>query len=356
MAVQVNSLECIHIMSGSWQNQVNENPLPWLTENDPDNPGVRYFTLKEIYRLDNDHQEINKARRQIMQSGPVPVILAAQDQEGFWVEPGSGYYPKYTGSVWQIITLAKLGADGNDPRISKGCQFILENTRSHYGGFSADQRPSGMIQCLQGNLCAALIELGWMKDERFIAALDWLARSITGEGIEPAENRSAPIRYYRSGNSAPGFRCSANNHLPCAWGAVKAMTALSKVPESEMTDSIKNALESGVNFLLSRNPAQADYPMGYSEKPNRSWFKFGFQTGYVSDVLEILEIFTRLGYAKDARLSPAVDLLLGKQDYQGRWKMEYSYNGKTWVDIESRGETSKWVTFRAIRVLQQVFG
>jgi len=343
-------------MTGSWQDKLNENPLPWLMEKDLDNPGVRYFTLKEINCLDNDHHEVNNAQRQIMESGPVPVILAAQDQEGYWVESGSGYYPKYKGSVWQIIMLAKLGADGKDPRISRGCQYLLENTRSLYGGFSFDQRPSGMIQCLQGNLCTALIELGWMHDKRFRAALDWLARSITGEGIEPAENRSAPIRYYRSGNSAPGFQCSANNHLPCAWGAVKAMTALSKVPESDRTDRINRALETGVNFFFSRDPAQADYPMGYSEKPNRSWFKLGFQTGYVSDVLEILEILTYLGYAKDLRLNSTVDMLLSKQDRKGHWKMEYSYNGKTWVDIESRGEPSKWVTFRAIRVLQQIFG
>ena len=343
-------------MSENWQDQLNDNPLPWLMELDPNNPGVRYFTLKEFNGLENDHLELKKAQSQIIESGPVPVILAAQDKDGYWVEVGSGYYPKYTGSVWQIITLAKLGADGNDPRINKGCQYLLDNTRSHYGGFSADQRPSGMIQCLQGNLCAAFIELGWMQDERFKVALDWLARSITGEGIEPAENRSAPIRYYRSGNSGPGFLCSANNHLPCAWGAVKAMTALSKIPQSERTDSINNALEMGVDFIFCRNPAQADYPMGYSEKPNRSWFKFGFQTGYVSDVLEILEILAGLGYAKDARLVPAVDLLLSKQDDMGRWKMEYSYNGKTWIDIERKGEPSKWVTLRAIRVLQRVFG
>jgi hypothetical protein len=77
--------------------------------------------------------------------------------------------------------------------------------------------------------------------------------------------------------------------------------------------------------------------------------------GYVSDVLEIMEILTLLGYANDTRLLPAVDLLLSKQDDSGRWKMEYTYNGKTWADIESKGEPSKWVTLRALRVLQRVF-
>jgi hypothetical protein len=103
-----------------------------------------------------------------------------------------------------------------------------------------------------------------MKDEGLKAAPYWLSRSITGERIEPTETCSAPIRDYHSGNSALDFHCSANNHPSCAWGAVKAMTALCNIPESEMAGSIRNALESGVNFLFNRNPAQAGYPMGCS--------------------------------------------------------------------------------------------
>ncbi len=28
------------------------------------------------------------------------------------------------------------------------------------------------------------------------------------------------------------------------------------------------------------------------------------------------------------------------------------YNGKTWVDVEEKGKPSKWVTLRALRVIQ----
>jgi hypothetical protein len=208
---------------------------------------------------------------------------------------------------------------------------------------------------MQGNLGAALIDLGWLGDERLGTALDWLARSITGEGIAPANERKAPIRYLRSGNSGPGFLCSANNHLPCAWGAIKAMLALSKVPVEARTPTITAAIDVGVEFLFSRDPAVADYPMGYSTKPNRSWFKFGYPIGYVTDVLQTLEVLTALGFGGDARLAPAVELILSKQDDQGRWPMTYTYNGKTWVDIERKGEPSKWVTLRALRVLKRTY-
>lgn len=332
---------------------MNETVLAWLLEPDLANPGVRYFALNNLLDQPETAPEVVVARQAVMASGPVPAILAAQAPEGFWVEPGPGYYPKYTGTVWQITFLAQFGADGNDPRVAAGCNYLLDHSRSSYGGFSAGSSPSGMIHCLQGNLAAALLDLGWLGDARLAAALDWLARSITGAGIAPAEEKDAALRYYRSGNSAPGFACAANNQLPCAWGAVKAMLALSKVPVAARTPEIRAAIATGIDFLLGRDPAVADYPTPYATRPSQSWHRFGYPLAYVTDVLQNLEVLAALGCGGDARLAPALDLLLRKRDAQGRWKMEYTYNGKTWVDVEVKGKPSKWVTLRALRVLKR---
>jgi len=71
-------------------------------------------------------------------------------------------------------------------------------------------------------------------------------------------------------------------------------------------------------------------------------------------VLLNLEALTAAGIVNDPRLEGAVALLLGKQDAQGRWKLEYSYHGKLWQDVEKKGQPSKWVTLRALRVLTRV--
>ncbi|MBP8000249.1 MAG: nitrogen fixation protein NifH [Chloroflexi bacterium] len=336
----------------TWKTVLNGDPLPWLLEPDSENPGVRYFALTELLARPHDAPDVMAARGAAMTGGPVPLILSHQKPDGRWSDAiGPGYYPKYTGTLWSVIFLAQLGADGRDPRVRAGCNYVLEHARSSYGGLSADGKPSGMIHCLQGNAAAALLDLGWWGDERLDVALDWLARSITGEGIAAAEQRDAPVRYYRSGNSGPGFICGANNYLPCAWGAVKAMLALSKVPEPERTPVIQAAITQGMAFLLGCDPAVANYPMGFATKPSRSWFQFGYPLGYVTDVLQNLEVLTALGYGDDPRLQPAIALLLSKQDAQGRWKLEYTYNGKTWADVERKGQPSKWVTLRALRVL-----
>ena len=53
-------------------------------------------------------------------------------------------------------------------------------------------------------------------------------------------------------------------------------------------------------------------------------FKPEASTPTTGDVLETLQVLVGLGYAGDPRLEEATRWLLGKQDRQGRWKLENS--------------------------------
>jgi hypothetical protein len=93
--------------------------------------------------------------------------------------------------------------------------------------------------------------------------------------------------------------------------------------------------------------------MGWGNtRPSSSWFKLGFPSGYVTDVLQVLEALAELGHARDERLGRAVDWLVGQQGDEGRWNNRYAYNRKTVVDFEPQGAASKWVTLRACTVLR----
>jgi len=326
--------------------------LPWLLEHDPANPGVRYFALMDLLHRALDDPEVREAQRTVMSSGPVPVLLDAQQPEGYWEKPGPGYFPQYRATVWAVTMLGQLGANGADGRVRRGCEYVLEHARDKNGAFSMAAIPSQAILCLNGHLLAALLDLGWLGDDRVERALEWMARMVTGEGVAPAVERGVSLRYLKSGTCGPGFCCGYNAKKPCAWGAVDVMDAFSKLPEDARTPLIDRAIQTGLEFLLSKDPAVADYPMGSGSKPSGNWFRFGFPLFWVTDVLHNLEVLTRLGYGSDPRLSAALELVLSKQDQSGRWKMEYSYNGKTLVDIEEKGKPSKWVTLRALRVLQ----
>jgi hypothetical protein len=333
----------------TWLSALRDDPLPWLLEEGT--PAVRHLTLRYLLDRPADDPEMRGAGAAAMQADPIAAILAAQHPEGYWVKPGPGYAPKYRGTVWQVIFLDQLGAAPADPRVRAACAYILDHSQATHGGFAASggdnlgpPPPSAMIHCLNGNLLRALLGFGWYDDPRVQQSLDWQARAITGE---------EPIRYYRSGTSGPIFRCAANDHLPCAWGAIKALLALARVPADRRTPPIERAIEAGVAFLFSHEPTVADYPAGWGNtRPSGSWFKLGFPSGYVADVLQNIEALCELGLAGDRRLQTARDWLLTKQNQDGRWKNEYAYHGKTWVDFERQGQPSKWVTLRACRVLR----
>jgi hypothetical protein len=205
---------------------------------------------------------------------------------------------------------------------------------------------------LQGNLSWALLELGY-DDPRLEMAFDWMARSVTGEGIASSENRQATVRYY-AGKCGPTFECGSNNKLPCAWGGTKVMLALGKWPKIRRTPTIKRAIQHGVEFLFSVDPAEATYPTGFSNKPSQNWWKFGFPIFYVTDLLQTVEALVALGYAYDPRLSNALTIIREKQDRNGRWALDYNYTGKTWVDFGAKKQPNKWVTLRALRVLKAI--
>jgi hypothetical protein len=236
--------------------------------------------------------------------------------------------------------------------VQKACDYVLDRTLTTRGQFSTSSTASGTADCLQGNMCWALSALG-CEDPRLEAAFDWMARSVTGEGIAPMSEAKAEVRYY-AGKCGPLFACGANNKLPCAWGGVKVMLALSQWPAQRRTPEMRRAIDLGAQFLLDGDPAKAGYPNGWADKPSQNWWKFGFPVYYVTDMLQNVEALLALGYANDARLAPALDIIRTKQDPQGRWLMEYNYAGKTWVDFGQKKLPNKWVTLRAMKVLQLV--
>ncbi len=338
-----------------WKDLLRANPLPWLLERDTEQPGVRYFALRDLLDMPENDGELQEARTAIMKVGPVPAILAGQAPGGYWVKPDDVYGPKYKSTLWQIIFLAQLGADGTDPRVRAGCMHVQEMTVGKHGGYCVLGRSAYFLHCMAGNLAAALIDLGLASDERVRRSLEWQARTIIGQDVAGPESRYNPERYYNSGTCGPMFACAANQKQPCAWGAVKAMLALGKFPKSDRTPAMNRAIAAGIDFLLGTDPAVADYPHPMAKKPSESWFKFGYPIGYVTDVLQVLEALALLGMAADPRLTNALKLVSDKQDGQGRWKLEYTYNGKTWTDIEEKGRSSKWVTLRALRALKAAY-
>jgi len=137
----------------------------------------------------------------------------------------------------------------------------------------------------------------------------------------------------------------------CHMGVVKSLKALSEIPVGKRTKEVKNTIEQGVEYLLKHHIHKRSHNLRRVSKYD--WLKFGFPLMYQTDVLEILGILTKLGYS-DNRMQEAIDLVISKQDKQGRWKLENTYNHRFHTNIEQKDKVSKWVTLHALRVLKRL--
>jgi hypothetical protein len=280
---------------------------------------------------------------------PVEAILAEQLPDGHWVDRDRFYTGKYRSTVWNLIILAELGADGADPRVRAACEAVLRDSQDpDSGGFSVHRSKklggglhSEVIPCLTGNMVFSLVRLGMLDDPRVQRGLDWITayqRFDDAEGDAPA------------GWPYDRYEICWGRHT-CHMGAVKALKALAEVPAERRTPAMQATITAGAEYLLRHHVFKRSHDLARVSKPG--WKRFGFPLMYQTDVLEVLWVLARLdpAYLRDERAHEALDLVAAKADARGRWKLEQTFNDRFVVPIEVKGEPSRWVTLRALEVL-----
>jgi hypothetical protein len=322
----------------------NSAVLDWLLEES--DPSVRLFTLTRLLGKSETGAEAAAARKAIMRSGAVAEILKLQGKSGAWGKESDFYTAKYTGTVWQLLILAELGAAGNDPRVRKACEFILVNSQDkESSGFaiaasvkSGGGRHSEVIPCLTGNVAFSLVRLGMGDDARVARAIDWICQyQRADDGVAGAP---AIWPYNR-------FEMCFGRHS-CHMGVVKSLKALAAIPPEKRNAAVRAKIEELTEFVLIHHVHKKSHDLSHVSKPG--WLTFGFPLMYQTDALEILCILKELGIS-DPRMSEAMEAAAAMRGDDGRWKLQNSFNGKTLVDIETTGAASKWITAKALYAL-----
>lgn len=332
-----------------WKSVLKADPTNWLLEEG--NPSVRYFTLKGIMGRSEDDPEVQAAKQEIMEFGIVPGILQKQKEAAYLKAYPRFYTFKYKGLVWSLITLAELGAEST-PQIKEQCEYLFENAQeTQDGGFSMNTakktgggRVSEVIPCLTGNMVWSLIRFGYLNDPRLQKGIEWIFRFMRFNDGTEDDPQVPPYNRYET--------CWGLH--TCHMGAVKALKALSAVPNERRSREINATIKRAVEFLLIHHVYKRSHNLNKVSKPG--WLKFGFPLMYQTDALEILDILTELGI-KDSRMNEAIKLVISKQDDEGKWRLENNYsNDRLLIPMGQKGEQSKWITLRAMRVLKRYRG
>jgi len=187
-----------------------------------------------------------------------------------------------------------------------------------------------------------MIRFGYIDDPRLQKGIEWITKYQRFDDGKPDFPEDWPYKAHKS--------CFGKHS--CHMGVVKSLKALAELPENKRNSGVKNTIKKAVGYLLMHHIHKRSHNLSKVSKP--SWLQLGFPHMYQSDVLEILDILTSLG-VKDERMQDAVDIVVSKQDDQGRWNLERTFNGRFLVNIEQKGKPSKWITLNALKVLKRYY-
>jgi hypothetical protein len=329
----------------SWENFARKEVLNWLFG--PENPSIRFWALRQLKKRPLNAPEVVESQNAIMTSACVKTILKAQRAEGQWFHYEDMYNPKYTATTHNLLILAELGAK-RVPQIEKAIEYLYQFQRNS-GHFLTDlpkteKGKESTVKdgcCIDGNILFYLIHFGYLDDPRTKRLIEFL------------------IEYHS--DDVGGWKCRAypidkSKVFPtnCYMGGVKVLKALARIPMENRTSALKRIIKQESHIILENQIFNYLRDTDGKRKAKAGWKRFGFPLFYQSDVLEVLDVLTELGI-HDRRMQESIDLVLESRNELGSWDLKNTFNGKMLCEIEKKNAPSKWITLRALRMLQRYY-
>lgn len=298
--------------------------LHWLLDSDP---SIRWQVLRDL--TDASADEIAAERAKVATVGLGAGLLALQAEDGRW--GGAAWNHGWDSTMHVLNLLWEMGLDPKCPEARRAMDRIQEHvTWKGCGPEEADNNRyfAGEIEpCINGQVAAA----GAYFAQDVSSIMDRLLGEQLADG---GWNCDAPQRSTRS---------SFNTTL-CVLEALLQFE-LSQGNSQPVTQARRSAEE----YLLERGLMRR---RSTGQIIDPSWTRFAFPTWWHYDVLRGLEYLRRAGRAPDERVREAVALVASKRDADGHWTLETQHPGRLPLDLlEHEGMPSRWMTLRALRVL-----
>ncbi|MDR6969839.1 hypothetical protein [Leifsonia shinshuensis] len=289
----------------------------WLLEGDP---SIRWQTLRDVVGADPD--EVAAEREKVERHGWGAQLLDAQDPGGTW--GGTVWKPQdrdATDSV--LLLLVLLGADcertrAAAARTAEGVDWGEE--WEHAPFFDGEVEP-----CINGRVLTAAAPLGFASETI-------LGKLLDGQQTDGGWN------CYADTLDDPGSFHST----------ICVVEALAAYRDAGGPTDVAEPLRGGQEYLLERGLMRRKTT---GEIIDDAWLEFAFPYYWHYDVLRGLDHLRTAGVPYDDRLAEAVAHVASRRRPDGRWSLDRLLPGRPAVPMETVGEPSRWITLRALRVL-----
>ena len=292
--------------------------VDWLLDSDP---SIRWQVMRDLLKEPPDVVAAERAR--VATEGWGAQLLALQASDGQW--GGGTYNPKWTSTINTLMLLRDLGVDPAAPSVRAAIDLVRtrvyhdDDTQPFFGGETED--------CVNGRVLALGVYFDVAESDRLVGGL--LERQLDDGGW----NCDAP----------PSVRSSFH-------GTICVLDGLAEFERARGASAeVTAARLRGQDYLLDRKLFRK---RSTDEIIDPRWTQFSFPTRWHYDVLWGLDYLRSVGAEPDDRAAEAIELVESKRDADGRWPLDHFHAGAAHFDLdEGEGKPSKWITLRALRVL-----
>jgi hypothetical protein len=307
---------------------IKESVIQWLLDSDP---SIRWQVMQDI--IGAPMEDIAAERARVATEGFGRQLLALQGEDGAW--GGVAWNRGWNSTMHVLMLLRDMGLDPASVEARRALSLVRDRVKwqgwEAYDGnpfFTGETEP-----CINGQVGAVGAYFG--QDVRGI--IDRLLGEQLPDGGWNCEAENGSTR-------------SSFNTTICVLEALLEYEHL-----IENRPEVTKARLRGQEYLLERRlfRRRSTGEVIYQDRKGGSaWMQFAFPTWWHYDVLRGLEYLRRAGVAPDDRVAEAIDLVISKRGSDGRWQLDVQYPGQMPIEIdEGEGQPSRWITLRALRVL-----
>ena len=304
--------------------------IHWLLDSDP---SIRWQVMRDLTGA--PAHEVATERARVAVEGWGARLLALQGADGRW--GGAAWNRGWNSTMHVLWLLRHLGLDPASTQARRAVGLVRDHVTWHGSGpqeCAGNRFFAGEVEpCINGQMATAGAYFG----EDVSGIVDRLLGEQLADG---GWNCEAPHRSARS----------SFNTTICVLEAL-----LEHERSTGSSAALTEARRRGEQYLLERRlfrRRSTGEVIERDRKGNGVWTRFAFPTWWHYDVLRGLEYLRSAGVAPDARVAEAIALVESKRASDGKWPLESRYPGVMPVDFnEGEGRPSRWITLRALRVL-----
>jgi hypothetical protein len=243
---------------------------------------------------------------------------------------GGLYSPKWTSTHYTLQLLSQMGAPANEG-VHAGVQVLLRGGVRADGGVNYSSGARFSETCESGMLLAIAASFGIVNDR-----VERIADYVLREQMPDGGWNCAKVR---------GAHHASFHTTICV---LEGLAAYWEVGGRRADSAVAAALR-GHEFLAAHRLYRSHTT---GEVVSRAMTLASFPPWWHYDVLRGLDYLRRAGATPDERVAEAIELVESKRDGDGRWRLEVQHPGTMAVEVdEGEGRPSRWITLRALRVL-----